>query len=243
MNVVYKIINTVNSKVYIGVHQTQDINDSYMGSGVVIRKAIKKYGEQNFKKLILFTYGSGDDELDRINAFSKERELVSEAFVNSKRTYNLTIGGRGCSNHSKETIEKISKGVSIARFGTVHSDETKQKISVAHIGKTLSAETRLKISLSQKGEVRGPRGPLSHATKQKISEINTGRKLTTLQKLKLSNSLTNRKLSDEHRSNISKASKVRKYPLGPPCEYCGNVVRLSAYKRWHGDNCRMKEIV
>ena len=140
----------------------------------------------------------------------------------------------------KGNNRKISKGVSSARFGTVHSDETKQKISVAHIGKTLSAETRLKISLSQKGEVRGP---LSHATKQKISEINTGRKLTTLQKLKLSNSLTNRKLSDEHRSNISKASKDRKYPLGPPCEYCGNVVRLSAYKRWHGDKCRMKEIV
>ena len=31
----------------------QDINDSYLGSGVALVKAIKKHGKENFKKEIL----------------------------------------------------------------------------------------------------------------------------------------------------------------------------------------------
>ena len=39
---VYKIVNLTNEKYYIGVHKTSDPNDSYYGSGVAIKKAIKK---------------------------------------------------------------------------------------------------------------------------------------------------------------------------------------------------------
>jgi len=41
----YEIKNLINNKIYVGVHKTNDLNDGYMGSGKVIRRAIKKSEE------------------------------------------------------------------------------------------------------------------------------------------------------------------------------------------------------
>jgi hypothetical protein len=81
---IYKITNLVNRKYYIGKHQTKDLNDGYMGSGKLLKIAIKKYGIENFKKEILHIF---DNEEDMNNA---EKELV----VISEETYNLCEGGR-----------------------------------------------------------------------------------------------------------------------------------------------------
>lgn len=45
---VYKTTNTINKKYYYGVHTTSDIDDGYMGSGVLLRRSIKKYGKESF---------------------------------------------------------------------------------------------------------------------------------------------------------------------------------------------------
>lgn len=82
---IYKITNTINDKYYIGMHKTTDLDDGYMGSGKFLKRAIKKYGIQNFKKEILHLLNCEDDMR------SKEKELV----VVSEATYNLTPGGKG----------------------------------------------------------------------------------------------------------------------------------------------------
>ena len=43
----YLTTNLANDKKYIGDHSTNNINDSYLGSGVYILKAIKKYIKSN----------------------------------------------------------------------------------------------------------------------------------------------------------------------------------------------------
>ena len=66
---VYKITNLINGKYYIGVHKGTKY-DGYLGSGKLIKKAISKYGVENFNKEILFEFNTKDE------AYSKEKELV-----------------------------------------------------------------------------------------------------------------------------------------------------------------------
>jgi len=138
---IYKITNTVNDKIYIGKHQTENINDTYFGSGVALERAIKKYGKQFFKKEILFIFNS-EDEMNL-----KEREIVTEAFIARKDNYNKAIGGEGGSNfkgkkHTEETKRKLSEKAKSRIF----SDETRKKISDGNRRRVLSEKTKLKIS-------------------------------------------------------------------------------------------------
>ena len=82
---IYKTTNNINGKYYIGKHQTTDLNDGYLGSGKLIRRAIQKYGIDNFSKEILHVFDT-EEEMNQ-----KEKELV----VVSEETYNLCEGGKG----------------------------------------------------------------------------------------------------------------------------------------------------
>ena len=86
---IYQTTNLVNGKIYIGQHQTYNLEDNYIGSGIELQKAIEQFGRENFKREILFDF---DNFTDMDN---KERELVTEEFVAREDTYNLTVGGQG----------------------------------------------------------------------------------------------------------------------------------------------------
>ncbi len=86
---IYKITNLVNGKIYIGKHQTKNIDDGYMGSGNCIKAAILKYGLDNFSKEIL-SYHDTEESMNLTEAL-----LVNQEFVDSEDTYNLVIGGSG----------------------------------------------------------------------------------------------------------------------------------------------------
>jgi len=90
---IYKVTNNTNGKYYIGRHKTYNPNDDYMGSGPLIRKAIKKYGKSNFQKEVLFVF---DNEKECIE---KEIELVNESVIHDEMCYNLCKGGKGGFDH------------------------------------------------------------------------------------------------------------------------------------------------
>ena len=85
----YQINNLINGKIYIGVHRTNNLEDGYMGSGIRVLEAQKKYGKENFEKIIL-EFFQDEEEM-----FVKEAEIVNSSFILREDVYNITEGGRG----------------------------------------------------------------------------------------------------------------------------------------------------
>lgn len=156
---IYQITNTVNGKVYIGKHQTENLDDGYFGSGIALRAAIAYHGKDNFSKEILHVFETEDE----MNA--KERELITEEFVSRKDTYNLGVGGEGGPHFKgrKHTAESIAKRTA-SRRGYTHSQETRQKISEANRNRVISDKTRKKLSEKAKTRRQTPE------TRAKIAE-------------------------------------------------------------------------
>ena len=126
-NYIYKITNITNGKIYIGKHSTDDLNDGYMGSGKIIKQAIKKYGIENFTKEYL-VFCDKEDKLNWFEIFY----IKKYGSTNSDIGYNISYGGDGL-------------------LGIIMTEEQKKKISEKLKGKTFSAEHRIHISEVRKG--------------------------------------------------------------------------------------------
>jgi hypothetical protein len=112
--IIYLIRNRVNGKIYIGAHKTENINDGYMGSGVAVKKAIKKYGKDSFEKRILLECSSEE------SMYEKEAELVTEDFIRKPEVYNNSIGGhRGPNQSNRMWITNGSENLYILKSNEI----------------------------------------------------------------------------------------------------------------------------
>ena len=203
-NYIYKITNQINGKIYIGKHSTDNLDDGYMGSGILICKAEKKYGIENFTK----DYLAFCDTEERLNWFEK---FYIKKFNARQVGYNLTDGGDGHLGFimTEETKQKISE----AKKGKTPSEETKQKLSEAKKGKTLSEEHKQKISEAIKKRLVEKGVPFkskhqSEETKQKISDAMKGKTFSKEHKQKISEAKKGKTLSEETKQKISDAMKA-----------------------------------
>jgi hypothetical protein len=149
----------LNNKIYVGVHKTKNLNDSYMGSGKVIKEAIEKYGIDNFRKDILETFENSE------SMYSREKEVVTDEFLLREETYNLRRGGFGGWDYiNASEIDKFK--------GKKHKEESKKQMG--HPGNSykkgipISEEQKAAISLKNSIALKGK--PKSEEHKQKIRE-------------------------------------------------------------------------
>src|SRR5574343_903436 len=97
---IYKTTNLVNGKFYIG--QEKRFNPSYLGSGFILLKAIKKYGIENFRKEII-----EDNINDKITLDEREIYWIKKLEARNHRIgYNVAKGGQGGDFLSQEMIDK-----------------------------------------------------------------------------------------------------------------------------------------
>lgn len=217
--ILYQTTNLITQEIYIGVHETINLNDGYLGSGTKILESIKVYGRNNFEKIILEFFDTREEMYER------EAEIVNKEFLLKENSLNMALGGHGSSiienrkpftkNHSLETKKKLSN---LAK-GRVISEETRKKISKNNFSKKDPEKQRehakfaaLK-SIQSKKEKTG-KIEVSEQTKEKIRKANLGKKHTECTKRKMSNSRMNRPKTRWIYSELEK--KTRMIPLNHP---------------------------
>jgi hypothetical protein len=155
-NYLYKITNITNNKIYIGVHRTDNMEDGYMGSGTNIKRAISKYGIENFKKEIIAIYSTYKEALEH------ESSIVTEDFINSVDTYNIKVGGYGPCIFSEEHKKKVSESRK-KRF------KEEQEFRKKYLDAARNIERRKKISINHKKWIED--NPDQH--RERMLKINT----------------------------------------------------------------------
>lgn len=192
----YRVVDTVRGKFYIGKHGGRE-QRGYWGSGMRIKRHIKKYGLQDMKYEILVI-------ADEQYILDLERRYVTDEFIKSNPDcLNVCKGGMG-GNLGQEPWNKGLKLPWVSEMMT--------KI---HKGNT--------YRLGKKG-----------------SSHRKGIKLTQEQKDKISLGKMGKTHSDESKANMSR-SKIGLKQKPVECTYCGKIGGQQTMKRWHFENCKIKE--
>lgn len=99
--ILFETTNNINGRKYIGVRTLQNTpsDNCYLGSGKILRQAIKKYGRKAFTRKILVI---GTSEY----CYELEAKLVTPEWVASKDNYNVSVGGWG----GDRGIDAVEKG-------------------------------------------------------------------------------------------------------------------------------------
>lgn len=84
---IYEMKNNINGKSYIGQYSGESF-DKYFGSGKLIKSAIKKYGLENFSKIIL-------EECFNKTELNEKEIFWIDKLKTIENGYNLTEGGTG----------------------------------------------------------------------------------------------------------------------------------------------------
>lgn len=156
--IIYKTTNLINGKFYVGKDE-RNKND-YLGSGLNLHRAIKKYGKENFIKETIEICSTREELIEREKYWIKETKA-------QELGYNIADGGWGGNTMCEENKERVINGFKGRKHTTESnekrrttrekrkqenpdvykiSEEQKQILSKTHKGKVHSEEWREKQS-------------------------------------------------------------------------------------------------
>lgn len=254
---IYKIINKIKNKVYIGqaVNLKQRIqthlNSVKKTHNYPLYHSMRKHGVENFDVEILIqeknlTKQELDDlEIDFIRLYNSIDRLFG---------YNLTKGGEGTVGFkfTKESKDKMSK----TKKGKPCSQEHKQKISKTSKGRIFSQEHKKKLSNAAKNrkpisketinkirqtKIKNQTDKHSEKTKEKMRQVNLGRKHSEESKNKMREIAKNRKpISEETRQKMKESQKGKKQTL-QHVEKVKKAKKLKKAQKLIQENCLYQE--
>ena len=254
---IYQTTNIINNKKYIGKHETKTLDDNYLGSGILLKSAIKKYGKENFRREYLFVF---DNEKEMI---LKEQELITKEIIKSDEYYNIAFGGTGgCIVLKKEhplyeqTIEKIrftnknnseniskrmkqmyKDGAIPYMKGRAQSEYQKEMVRKTLTGKPKTAEAIEKQKISYAITVNSPEYIHPNTGKNKTQETKDKISLNHRNMRGANNHMYGNKHTAETKAKISERQKNMP---NISCQYCEISTTRLNIQRWHNENCKRK---
>ena len=229
---IYKIENLISNKLYIGKHETVDINDRYFGSGIALKDSIKKYGKSNFRKSIIEF--STKDMIEK-----REIYWISELNTIVPNGYNISSGGSGgdnLTNHPRrEEIIESMKG----RAGRIFTKEEKQRISKRVLGSKLKPHMKVECEHCKKNisKANYKRWHGTYCKENPNMEIKDKIKI----ECEYCGISTNPTRFHIHHGKYCKENpnmEKKNKPDRIECEYCDRKVNNYNYLTFHGDACK-----
>jgi hypothetical protein len=155
----YKTTNLINGNFYYGSGTLKE-KDTYLGSGIWVKRAIHKHRKSSFKKEILKYFDTRKEAFDFENRFLNLYQISS-----IKESYNIKDAAEGgdifTNNPNKEQIrENLKAGQHKRHKDNPVSDELREIFSIAQkkrfdtVG--VSNETREKQSISGTERLKDP---------------------------------------------------------------------------------------
>lgn len=212
---VYKISNTINDKVYIGI-TSYTINERYKwhvrdckkGVDKKLYKAMKKHGIENFKIDLL-------EQADN-SIIDKREEFYIEKFDSFNNGYNASPVSHGIKHHTKKTKKLMSEKAK-GRKPTKESLE-KRSDSMKEFWKK-NAELKKEYAERTRQKFKGKKHTDEFRENARQRMLGTKRSEETKQKMKLSR----------------KSNNIRNKVI---CPYCNKEGQEAAMNRWHFENCK-----
>jgi group I intron endonuclease len=147
--IIYATRCLVSGKLYVGLHTRGQKH--YLGSGTVLKTAVKKYGRDKFIRKTIDSFETTEE------GKAKERRWIAELNSKAPLGYNLCEGGEG----TFRPCEELRIRMSAAHRGKRHTDETRAKMSKAQkgnahfLGHRHPEETKAKMSAAMAGNLNG----------------------------------------------------------------------------------------
>ena len=130
---IYLTTNNITGMKYIGKHYGE-LEDTYLGSGKLLKQNILKYGKENFTKSILYV-----SENDIENSEKEKQFIALYNAVSNPLFYNIHEGGSGGNTivgytpEEKEVLRRklseINRGKNNGMYGKHHTEQTKAFLS------------------------------------------------------------------------------------------------------------------
>lgn len=169
---IYETTNLVDNKKYIGQHKADKFEpENYIGSGILLAKAIEKYGKENFSCRLLEACNSREEMNEAEKRWIKEFDAA-----NSDNYYNIAEGGEGhtCEPWNKGIHQPLHPNSKKALDYGRHlpsSDKQRKQLSKYRSSVVVTEETKKKLSDQQKGRICVNNGVINTFIKPELLEL------------------------------------------------------------------------